>query len=654
MNKSCVEKTVLASAIFLAMSSFQVFAAEALDVMVIESTKFETPLSQVNNSVLIKTGDELEKAGIYAVKDLEKVFPGLLIQARGNQTYSNTTIRGISSPDYYSPTVSVYVDGILQDNSFISQQLINVKRVELLRGPQGTLYGGNAQGGVINIITQKASPDRQLRTSALYSNLSKQIDAVGSVPVSDALYADVSARYVYDEGNIDHTPSGKKNANNANDKSLKTRLHYMPEDSALSATLSVMADKLDSHEEWYLSEKEHEAGATNTDVPNLTRDVYTYSLNLGYDFGHAKLNSITAFQDRKIDREYAFGRWEEDQNKFTQELRLNTRFNESLLALIGGYFEDRDLKVDTGTGINKLDYQTYALFGQGNYQLTETVDLTLGARASHSKVKSEFGGNTAWHINPSEGELTENMISPKAALGWQALDDTRVYLSLTSGYRPGGYNVIPLSNKDSKGYKAETSLNAELGWRTSLLDDMLDFSGALYWIKTNDVQIYTGVVGSQSLENMGVALSQGLEAELAFYATDDLTISLGGTHGSSTFRSNNAGLSGNKLPYAPDTTVTLGGDYYLPQSWVEGDIFVASQARYTSTIYFDEKNTLSQGGYTLVDLSLNYDYNKDFSVSLFANNLTDKNYVTYAFSYGGTYSNYGTGREVGVKARYDW
>ncbi|WP_413282432.1 TonB-dependent receptor [Vibrio sp. MA40-2] len=654
MYQSRAKKTVLASAIILAVNSFGASADEAMTVMVIEATKLDTPLSQVNNSVLVKTGEELEKAGVYSVGDLEKVFSGLLIQTRGNRTYANTTIRGVSSPDYYSPTVSVYVDGILQDNSFITQQLINVERVELLRGPQGTLYGGNAQGGVINIVTKKASKDIQVRTSALYSNLSQQVDGVVAAPISDNLYADVSVRYVYDEGNIDHTPSGKTDANDADEQSLQARFHYLPDDSRLTATVSIAVDKLDSHEEWYLSDSDYDSGSTSTDIPELKRDVYTYSLNVGYDMGASTLNSITAFQDRAIDRDYAFGSWEEDQSKFSQELRVKTSFNDSLTTLVGGYVELRDLQVDTGAGLNQLDYQTYALFGQGNYMLTETVDITLGARVSYLKVNSDFSGNSAWYISAYDENLDETKVSPKAALGWQASDDTRFYASITSGYRPAGYNVIPLSNNDSSGYHAETSLNGELGWRTSLIDNLVEFSGALYWIKTDDVQIYTGTVGTQTLENMGEALSKGIEAELSVYPNDDLIITLGGTFGKSEFEADNNGYEGNRLPYAPDTTATFGFDYYLPQTWVEGDISIASQARYTSKIYFNEGNTLSQDGYTLVDLSLTYDYSNDLSMSLFSNNLTDKEYVTYAYSYGGTYSNYGAGREVGLKVRYDW
>lgn len=657
MYKISSPRTVIASAILTILGTSYSYAEEtppAMEVVIVEATKFDTPLSQVNNSVVVKTGEELEKAGIYQVKDLEMVFPGLLIQTRGNRTYANTTVRGISSPDYYSPTVSIYVDGVLQDNAFVTQPLINVEKVELLRGPQGTLYGGNAQGGVINIVTRRETDATEVKASALYSNLSQQVDAVAATRLSDSISADIAARYVYDEGDIKHATSRKKDANDADEQALKVRFHYLPNDSKLSATLSVAADKLDSHEEWYLTESEHDSGVKDAPIPKLKRDVNTFALNLGYDLDSSQITSITAYQTREIDREYVYGYYQEDQNKFSQELRLNQQYNDRFSYVVGGYLEYRRLDVSANNARNKLDYDTYALFGQANYQFAPQWDVTLGVRASYLKVNSDFNGNPAWFINPYNKEQTESTVSPKAAIGWQANEDTRLYASITSGYRPGGYNVVPLSNADASGYDAEKSLNGELGWRTNFANQKIDFSGALYWIKTDDIQLYTGTPGHQTLKNMGEALSKGIEAEFAFYPTDDLTITAAGTFGRSTFESNNSTFEGNRLPYAPDTTATLGFNYYLPVTGIKGDISINSQARYNSKIYFNEANSLSQSAYTLVDLSINYDYSEALSISLFSNNITDKDYTTYAFSYGQTYSNYGTGREVGVKAKYEW
>ncbi|UXI03610.1 TonB-dependent receptor [Photobacterium sp. TY1-4] len=624
------------------------------EIMIIESTKQDIPLERVDNSVLIKTGEELEKAGIHEVKDLEKAFPGLMIQTRGNRTYANTTVRGVSSPDYYSPTISIYVDGVLQDSAFLTQQLLNVEQVELLRGPQGTLYGGNAQGGVINITTKKATDETVASAGVTYSNRSQQLDGSAAVAISETTYADVAIRSLKDEGNIRHIPSNTDDANETEDFSGTARFHYLPEQSPLSLTFSVSSAHLDSHEEWYLTQEEYNNKATSQDIPELKRVVNSYALNVGYDLGATQLTSITAYQNRNVDRQFVGGKWVEDQNTFSQEVRANTQFNDDLSTLVGGYYENRRFDVNTGAQ-NDIKTDTYALFGQATYALTQSVDLTGGLRASRFASESDFGGNSAWMIDSYQSDKSESVVSPKAALGWQVDEDSRIFASITSGYRPGSFSPVPRSSGDTNGYDAEKSLNGELGWRTILLDHTLHFSGALYWIDTKDIQLYTGNPNSQVLTNMGDAQSKGIELDLAYYPTDDLTLTLGATFGQSTFESGNNGIQGNTLPYAPDTTAVAGLEYYLPQTWVDGDISIITNARYTSKIYFDENNTVAQDGYTLVDLAIQYAINDNLSLRLFSHNLTDKEYVTYAYTRSNTrYSNYGTAREVGLNMKLEW
>ncbi|MBN3494301.1 TonB-dependent receptor [Vibrio neptunius] len=645
----------LSLAVLTAILSPAVAASnQGQEVMIIEATKQDIPLERVDNAILIKTGEELEKAGIHEVKDLEKAFPGLMIQTRGNRTYANTTVRGVSSPDYYSPTISIYVDGVLQDSAFLTQQLLNVEQVELLRGPQGTLYGGNAQGGVINITTKKATDETLASAGVTYSNRSQQLDGSAAVAISETTYADVAIRSLKDEGNIRHIPSNTDDANETEDFSGTARFHYLPEQSPLSLTFLVSSAHLDSHEEWYLTQEEYNNKATSQDIPELKRVVNSYALNVGYDLGATQLTSITAYQNRNVDRQFVGGKWVEDQNTFSQEIRANTRVNDDLSALIGGYYENRRFDVNAGAH-NDIKTDTYALFGQATYALTQVVDLTGGLRASRFSSESDFGGNSAWMIDSYQSEKSESVVSPKAALGWQVDEDSRIFASITSGYRPGSFSPVPRSSGDTNGYDAEKSLNGELGWRTILLDQTLHFSGALYWIDTKDIQLYTGNPNSQVLSNMGDAQSKGIELDLAYYPTDDLTLTLGATFGQSTFESGNNGIQGNTLPYAPDTTAVAGLEYYLPQTWVEGDISIITNARYTSKIYFDENNTVAQDGYALVDLAIQYTINDNLSFRLFSHNLTDKEYVTYAYTRSNTrYSNYGTAREVGLNMKLEW
>ncbi|HBC3561027.1 TonB-dependent receptor [Vibrio cholerae] len=661
MSRNNLTLSPLTLAIALTTFTSSTFAREtSYDVMVIESSKQSTLLNRIDSSVLVKTAEELERAGVDQVQDLEKVFPGLLIQTRGNRTYANTTIRGISSPDYYSPTVSVYVDGVLQDSAFLTQPLVNVERVELLRGPQGTLYGGNAQGGIINIITDKAIGQTSALASASYSNLNEQLNGSAALSVNDSLSADIALRAIKDNGNINHLPTQRKDANDSEQFSGLARLHYLPHHSPFTATLSIANSHLDSHEEWYLTQAEFDQKMTSQAIPQLKRIVNSYALQMGYDLGETQLTSVTAYQNRNIYRQFIGGTWQEDQNTLSQELRANTQVSDALSTLIGAYFEQRDFDAKSGVGsqaTNQVEATQYALFGQAIYALNEQIDLTLGLRATHLSTRADYSGNPSWMIDAYAQNKSENTLSPKAALGWQITPDSRVFTSISSGYRPGGFSLQPRSSGDKNGYSAEKSLNGELGWRTRLANNMVDLSGALYWIKTDDIQLYTGNPGSQVLRNLGEAQSRGLELQLAFYPTDDLTLNLGGTFGESSFKSGNHDIEGNTLPYAPKTTLVAGIDYVLPQAWFNGAVSLSSNARYTSSVFFNETNTLSQAGYTLVDLAIQYQVNPHLSMRLFSNNVTDQDYKTYSYPIPNSsvaLSNYGVGREVGLNIKLEW
>ena len=624
--------------------------------MTVTATKQALSITKVDGSIMVKTGEELEKAGITEVKDLIKAFPGVLIHTRGNRTYASTTIRGMNSPDFYSPSINIYVDGIKQDSAFLTQQLLNVERVELLRGSQGAIYGSNAQGGVINIITHKGD-ETTLAANVNYSNRSQQIGTTLSTHISDNIYADLVLRGVHEDGYIKHLPTNTKDANDTDTKSGMARLHYLPTDSPVSATLSLAIDDLNSHEEWYLSQQEFDSRTTSKDIPELSRHVNTYAFNLNYKFGVHTLSSVTSFQDREIDRTFIGGTWQENQTTLSEELRLQSVYSQNLSSTVGIYAESRDFDGTVNGAPNAVNNTSYALFGQALYALNHELDLTVGLRASQVKSSSKYTGNT-WTYDVSDSDL---LFSPKLALGWQINMDSRVYISASSGYRPGGFNHAPISSNDQYGYNPEHSLNTEIGWKTSLLDNSISINGALYWIETQDIQLYLGDPGSRALRNLGDARSTGLELEIAYYPTDDLTLTFGGTFGNSEFKDDNLdvatgnNLAGNTLPNAPEKTLIAGLEYFIPQSWMGGELSLIANARYNSKMYFDETNTLSQDGYTLLDLAVQYDFNSFVSLRLYGNNITNEEYKTYSFEMGpSVMSNYGDLQEFGINLKVKW
>ena len=619
----------------------------AQSTIVITATKQDITLAKTDSAVLVKTAEQLAVAGVTKVADLGKVFAGLLIETRGNRTYASTSVRGISSPDFYSPTINVLVDGVKQDNAFITQKLINVERVEFLKGSQGHLYGSNAQGGVINIITRRDAPKSNVEVG--YSNQSRYLQSSLSMQFNDELYADLSLHADGNEGFIDHQPSGENDANSSRSVSGALKLHYEQQDGPWDATLSLSSDRLNSHEEWYLSANEYSDASTSQDIPKLERKVGNVGLTVNYAQGNLKVTSISHLQKRHIDRLYVGGLWSEDQKTASQELRFNTVHSENLSSLVGLYLENLTFNGSAFGANNDIDTQTAAIFGQVNYALSNDLDLTVGGRFAQIRTASDYSGNAAFGIAAYDEKLTDSQFSPKVSLGWQASEGTRWYVSLAKGYRPAGFNRVPFGN-NSAGYDTETSLSAELGWRMSIFDDRLNVSGALYQIKTKDVQLYTGAIPNQVLSNFGDATSRGLELEASWQASDHLGFTLGGTFGKSVFGDGNGNLEGNRLTYAPDRSVILGATYRLPGTNVQ----LMANASHTSKVYYDEKNNVSQSAITLLDVAAEYTYS-DINYRFFVNNVADREHVSYAYQgYTGIAANYKQGREVGISANFQW
>ncbi len=646
--------------IFVVSLPFSVIAndndANQLDAIIVDASKHAVVLDRLDNSVIIKSAEELEAANVTQVQDLEKVFPGLVMRTRGNRTFASGTIRGVSSPDFYSPAIQIYVDGIPQDNSFLTQELMNVESVELLRGPQGTLYGGNAQGGIINIITKKAEQGGKI--SLLAADQESGATLTASTKMGDNFYGDFSFRNYKEEGHIKYTPTRGSDVDDAQTDAGQIRLHYLPDNSPLAVTFTAGSDSLESREEFYLTQAQFDARTATSGLPLLERDVKTYALSIDYDFGDTTLTSISSMQDREINRDF-FGGFlnNEDQEAFNQEFRLASAYANGASSVIGVNFKDADFNrisnnnFASNSSITDLNNKSQALFGEVLLPLSSATDLTLGFRASREESDINFNGKTSG-IASFSGSDAENLFSPKAALGWNVGQSSRIYISYTRGYRPGGFNRAVAATTDSKAFDAEKSDNFELGWRCQCADGRLLIDAALYKVDIEDIQLYVGNVGSQSIQNLGEAESEGLEFSMSYQGSNNIDFNLGGTFGESRFTNSvdtvtNTTYTGNHLPYAPDETVVAGVSYTLPQVG-KGNLIFSVNSNYYADTFFNETNTLSQDSYSLVDASISYQID-DFNLKFYAKNIEDKEYRTYSFQQGANVlSNYGDGRIVGV------
>ncbi|KKJ75818.1 hypothetical protein WH95_16460 [Kiloniella litopenaei] len=635
-----------------------------LDEIVITATKRDQTIEEINSSIQVYDSEELEKSRIDSVKDLDRLDSSLQIRSRGNKAYSNISIRGLSSSDFYNPSVSIYVDGSPQDQAVFSQELLNLDHVEILKGPQGTLYGRNAQGGVINIITRKPDDEFRLESKLSIDGKEQYGQALVSGPLfEDKLFGEFSIKKSHESGELTATDISDNKVDDNQTKYFRGKLRYAEKDNPFEAELSLTHEDYKSHEEFYVNasdEKNREVTivAQGGTKPELERKTTSASLDLSYNWDKIELQSITSFQDRGLERNIFGSELPETQTSYSEEIRIAFEPSDNLNGVAGIYaqrtnFERKPVSA-SGTNIGKHQIDSYAVFGEGTYSLTDKLDLTAGARFSYDLAEVNFEQTSPTNFNFNSEKSFTN-ISPKLAIGYDLLNNVRVYGLYSQGYKPGGFNKAVSSINDSIAYNSEISDNFEVGAKTSFFNNNLELNTAAYFIKTDDKQIYVGTQPFRVLKNVGTAESKGIELSARAYLGDNLTL-LGSAHiGKSTFEDYNdptatSDYSGNRVPYAPDQTYNLSADYLLPISSIPGELSIQAGGRYIGKTYFDEANTITQSGYMLFDASATWDVTENVSLKVFGENLTDKNYRVSAFDFGpgGTKSQLGEGRFLGL------
>lgn len=633
-------------------------APVVLEPITVTSTKRPQDPEKVDAAVAVAGPEDLSPRDIRTVDQLDKVFPALNIRARSSRAYSNVTIRGQSSVDFYNPTVQVLVDGLPQDQTTFSQFLpLDLQQVELLYGPQGTLYGRNAIGGVLNIVTPKPDNEFHGGITGGFGNLGAFAGAWLSGPlVKDTLYGDLAIGGDSFLGEYRSLGTGER-LGETDGLNGRIRLRYAPTGSPLDIMVTAARDRLDSTEEQFVP-----ASMLNRRLAVAVPSHYeltTQSLGLtaSYDLGFAKLSSITGWQDRRLNRTIFGSYTPEDQTTFSQELRLAStpEPGRAFDYVLGAYYQrlDFERRVPAAGQTSNQTIDSYALFGEATWHVTDRFDITPGVRLDYESVDAEAKG--AVNLTGSQSFAA---ISPKLALGYQITDGLRAYALYSTGYKPGGFtrNVTPANIAFT--YDPQTTHNFEAGLKSRFFDDRLLLSVAAYYNYTVDYQLFVGVQPNLYLQNAGDVESRGVDVRLQAEPIDGLRVTAAFAYNDTRFAefanpSNPAQqLKGNRVPYAPPVTANLNLAYSLPLPGELGEVTPHVGLTYVGKTYFDETNTIGQDAYALLDAGLAWKFGEHFKAEAYVNNIADKTYTVYGFNGGpmlGELYQLGRGRETGLR-----
>lgn len=572
-----------------------------LDEIIVTATKRSEPLMTVPQSITALTDESLKTLGADHFSDYARHVPGLDFTEYGpGQT--RITIRGVSSEEGIS-TTGYYIDEIAVTAGEQAAQpdfrLFDVERVEVLRGPQGTLYGEGSMGGTIRVITKKPNLNKVEGAVDVSGSTIKSggqdynVNGMINIPLVEGKAALRATGFYRKMGgwipNI-FPGSEQENTNSGTSKGGRVSLLLQPTE-ALSVTGTVIINRVHTDNE----NVTNVGNAVSTSALNPRTDDYDlYNVTLKYDFGGVALTSASSYTKREYARRFTDGAGSLDffnggfldpatsgayditqslvflstaSDNFTEELRLTSTSQSRFQWNLGAFYRvgnshNNNYRVTTpdftfgpgnlfgetaGTPVpggifsahDSLHYKTLAFFGEGTYDITDQVDITLGMRWFEDKTNAVSGIGGYFAYSPSYGfiapdtldDAKNNNVTPKASISWHPNDNMLTYFTIARGYRAGGANllagIIPAAQDR---YKPDITTNYELGGKFTLLDGKMTLTGALYYIDWKDLQIndFDANIGLGYISNAGKAHSKGLEIEIMTRPTDQLTLTLSG------------------------------------------------------------------------------------------------------------------------------
>lgn len=563
-------------------------AQETIEEVVVTARKRSESLQEIPESVTVLDADLIEAARINNIKDFSALVPNLHVSTNFRKGLSFVTIRGLITPQVGEAPIAFVVDGVTVPNlEFINRDLDQIERIEVLRGPQGALYGKNAIGGAINIITRQ--PGEELEG---YVDLSwgEGNDRRVAASVGGPLTAAVRFRLSVDHRDFDGLISngfldekvdyvdgafgvrGVLAADLGGASGLALHGHYRDTAQGTNYMSFITLDQLndfsigpnhnavgiDEQEIWTVSAKydrELPGGGLLTAIAGLNH-------SRDDQFSDADFTSLPSSPANFEFPSTQINLIEED--SFNLEARLSSPDDLRLRWLVGAFFETRDRIVqfdqisdDPGTTrvtladarpllVNSNDHDpadlfvtvfptdgertnqdtsAFAFFGQINYDVSDALELTLALRYDEEERKAI--DERVRFTEDSRVEDTFSELQPKVSAAWQAVGNSLVSFTWSRGFRSGGFNEY--SPFVTRFYREELSNIFEIGVKTSWLDDCVTLNGAAFYITQDDAQFTRFNSTTFTLENLNVEEVEinGLEAELILRATDTLDFRFG-------------------------------------------------------------------------------------------------------------------------------
>lgn len=668
---------VLSGAPTVANSAEQPSEANDSLRLVVTAEKRPDEVQDVPISLTALSREDIEDADIDSLEDIAGATPNFTAYTP-NRSFVLYSIRGLSNLNFLSrDAAAFYVDDIPYDyTGFLDLDLTDLEQVEVLRGPQSTLYGRNAIAGVVNITTRRPTNDPEYSfTSTLGNYISPELRASASGPIiDDELFFRLSGDFKDREGYLINTDTGE-DVDFESGGGGRAQLLWTPSDNwevLLNTAFSRYRDGILPISRPDLNQDPSETEINVDGFNNL--DTNAQALSVNYENDSLRFTSITArrFSEQSFLNDSDGTRFSEieqivdvNSTSLSQELRLQSAEEDGPFTwLLGAYAEDRDFNVDQegfrfGTaapsvGSAVIQEETYAIFGQASYRPVGPLTLTAGLRYEifNSKL-AETRTRSGATFSDETNNGTEWL--PRFALEYQFTPDIMAYGSVSRGYRAQGVN-FRASAPEELFFNEERSWNYEAGLRTSWLDNRLAANISVFHNPISDFQVPSPDPASSLfnlVDNADVTIN-GLEAELRATPVDGLDLTAGFGLLDATYTDYEdptlGNFNGNRLTYTPEYTFNLAAQYRS----VDG-IFGRLELQGFGTTFFDDPNTLKQEPYVLVNARAGYEFDDSKGLHLFVNNLFNyRPFTSQADFVTSIPSTYGAPTSAGIQYRMEF
>jgi iron complex outermembrane receptor protein len=684
---------------------------EVLNIKITKGLKQEqaaptstTIISRNKQDTIFANGDD--------IKALSSQVSSLYVESSNGRIAPRFYIRGLGNVDFdlsASQPVSVIFDDVVQENVILkSSPLFDLEKIEVMRGPQGTLFGRNTTAGVVKFSTRKPTvgTDGYIKLNYGTFNTSNFEGAIGGTLIDNKLLGRVSLLSQKRDDWINNNFTGENDTfGGHNELAARTQFLFTPTDD-FSALFNVHHRDLEGSQTAFRANiftkgnnalnENYDRGSVFYDGGNNNTQEYTgsgASLKLDWDMENHKFTSITALEQADgtntgdIDGGVAgvgpglipFSSATVDAGdveQFTQEFLFSNDDNSQWQWLVGTYYFNSDLRVTTDTGFNtaSVDHHNEALAGFANigYQFTPALTVSTGARYTDDKRKFRS-------LNITPLDVSDNQLSGHVSVNYKITNSTNIYSKVARGFRAPsvqGRNVafggVP-SVADS-----ETILSYEAGIKTDFFNRKLEMDAAVFYYTIDGLQLSAigGASNSNQLLNADKGVGHGFELDIRAFPTRNLTFTTGFSYNDTEIRDDlftavcgsgqctptdplnsngDANINGNPFQGVPRSIFNFTVNYRIPLERSRY-LFAFTDWKYqgkTNLALYESKEFITNGQYE-GGLRLGYkDYLNKYEVAFFVRNITDEDNVEGFVDFNNNTGFVNEPRTFGIDFRYD-